>query len=105
MAECERYEKDCIAPLCPESPDLDRCHWFADEPVCTARNYATVDWIQKQRKVAALRPRPEGFFTVAMLQALGRIGKGLRGADPDTEDSEQHWMEGRARRKKSYALV
>ncbi len=95
--QCSRYE-GCDAPLCPLADDLRRITWFPSEPVCPLRKHARLPWLRKQRRIQALRRvNDEGFFTVAMLEAVSKVRNGLAGADPnDGLLAEARWLQARS---------
>jgi len=95
--QCPRYE-GCDAPLCPLADDLDLITWFPDEPVCPMRKYARLPWLKKQRRIQSLgSTNAEGFFTVAMLETISKVRKGLVGAAPDNGlVAEARWLQDRA---------
>jgi len=86
--------------LCPmaEPGDLDKYHWFADESICPSKQFGTLPWIRKQRTIQKLGITSDaGYFTRRMLEAVARVTKGLKGADPDLCNSERKWMKERKR--------
>jgi len=87
--------------------DIDKHHWFPDEFVCTSRQFAGLAWLKTQRKIARLRLGPDaGYFTRPMLEAVTRVVRGLRGADPDDGlRGEIHWMEKRKDARRQHAVV
>lgn len=87
----------CSAPLCPlDEQSLARGIWYCDEDICRARQFARVPWVRTQKKMAKVKASDEFFFTVAMLNSIGRVSKGLKGANPDASpDAERQWLEGR----------
>ena len=59
-----------------------------------------MSWIRKQRRIAKLQPGPEtGYFTKPMLDAIRRVHKQVRGANPDMKNSEERWLHTRTRAK------
>lgn len=97
---CPQYEKGCICQLCPMENDIDKHLWYPDESVCSSRQYARLPWLKTQRKVAKLHLGPDtGFFTVRMLEVIGRVSKGLQGVDPDSPGSEQRWLAARVSKR------
>ena len=95
--QCRHYDT-CSAPLCPlDESSLERGVFYLDEEVCSRRGMPT--WVGKQRKlakVAAKTKSPDsGFFSVRMLEAIQKIGRGVRGADPADSDSEEKWLKER----------
>jgi hypothetical protein len=96
---CNLFEKCKTpeAPLCPLQEDtIKHGVWYADEAICAARQFRDLPWIKKQRQIAeALLTADDGFFTVRMLLALKRITPKLKGAIPETTDSENQWFQNR----------
>ena len=88
--QCRAYES-CAAPLCPKDVDVGRCLWFPDEPVCALRKVP--DWVRKQRRIVRLPSTDVGkYFTLYMLNATRRIGRGIQGADPNHADADKVWV-------------
>ena len=86
--ECRRFEL-CEAPLCP----LEPCGiWYADEQICTARQFQTKKWVQKQKKIAKVATADNGFFSIPMLECVGRVTKQITGGNPDVWESEEKWL-------------
>lgn len=96
-AQCPKYE-GCDAPLCPLAPDLCNHVWYPGEAICPLRKYGSLSWIRRQRRIQALSDADaEGFFTVAMLETISIVRKGLVGADPDNGPrAESRWLEARS---------
>jgi hypothetical protein len=93
--ECRRYE-DCGAPLCPLNFDeLEKEVWYPDEEICTARKFARMSWVRKQKLIARKYGSAERYFTVRMLDSITRVAKGIEGANPDSPDGEESWFEHR----------
>lgn len=88
---CKHYD-NCAAPICPMDEDSLTGIWYPDEEICQSRQFATLDWIRKQKLIARKHGSVDGFFSVAMLQALERVNKGITGANPDEPDSEAKWV-------------
>ena len=95
--QCKLFkDKDCEAPLCPLEDNPLRI-WFADEWVCRARKFQSLPWIKKQKRIVKLGLTiDDGFFTVKMLNSIGRLTRSIKGADPDDFDSEAKWLKQRA---------
>ena len=50
-------------------------------------------WVRKQRRIARLpNTDPGKYFTIYMLNAIRRIGPGLKGADPNHADADKVWV-------------
>ena len=86
---CEKANA-CRAPLCPLDGEEATYHyvWYPDEPVCTAREFQELQWIRRQRDVAAKSRSRDGFFTLKMLQPLWTISEAIRGMDPDSTGAQ-----------------
>ena len=90
---CSMYNR-CSAPCCPLH-DLTKSIWYANEQICRKQEFTTVHkFIKTQRKIARRSGQnPDiGYFTYDALCNMGRIYRGIRGANPDRGVS-------RARRK------
>src|SRR5512136_77185 len=92
----------CQAPLCPlDAQSIQHGIWFADEAIC-CKCHQSERWIAIQRRIAKrTQDRARGYFTVAMLDALGVAGRAITGLDPNVRDggtSEKAWV-GRKGRK------
>ena len=100
---CNLFEKCQTpeAPLCPiQENTVKHGIWFADEPICRAKQFQTLPWIKKQRLIAKLRlTREDGFFTVRMLDSLRMIPRNLKGANPDDWNAESLWLKQLAERR------
>jgi hypothetical protein len=93
--ECRRYE-DCGAPLCPLNfAELEQEVWYPDEEICTARKFARMSWVRKQKLIARKYSSADRYFTVQMLETIARVTKGIEGANPDSPDGEESWFEHR----------
>ena len=92
-SDCPRYEW-CTVQLCPvaEPEELDKQNWFPDEPICPLRRFSALPWIKKQRKIRRLLDEDAGCFYKPMLDAITRVTKGLRGIDPDSDESVERWL-------------
>ena len=103
MIDCPSYEL-CSAPLCPLNEDsLREAVWYPDEDVCRKWHIGRqCRWVRVQRKIARL-PDPErrGYFTHAMLDAVGKVSKGINGIDVDKrgdkDEQEATWIAKRSR--------
>lgn len=96
-AQCPRYE-GCDAPLCPLQAGLGNHVWYPGEAICPLRKYTSLSWVRKQRRIQALpEADADGFFTVAMLETISKVRKGLMGASPDDGHfADKRWLEARA---------
>ena len=103
MIDCPQYDT-CAAPLCPlDLASLHGAIWYAEEAFCRRAHGGRAPWfIQNQRKIARL-PEPErrGYFTYAMLDAAGKVSKGINGLDVDKrgdkDEQEAAWIAKRSR--------
>ena len=86
--KCKNYNS-CSAPLCPIDDDSEEDMWYPDEPVCSIVEHSKLPWIHKQKMLA--RRKVEGYFTIEMLNMLGRT-KNIKGANPDKVDDDKHWV-------------
>lgn len=102
MIDCQSYE-GCSAPLCPLMADLlPRAVWYSDEEVCRKKGATRLyPWVKLQRRISRLPAKDRGYFTQAMLAAIGRVSGGIVGIRPDTrgdkQDEEQRWIAQRKR--------
>jgi len=88
-SECPSYDQ-CKSPLCPLDPNPGHI-WYPDEEVCHMRN--PPGWVRKQRKIARLpQIDPDRYFTIPMLQAIRRVGRGLRGANAEVLSTDKGWL-------------
>ena len=88
-SECPSYE-GCGSPLCPLDPNPGHI-WYPGEEVCRNRNPA--DWVRKQRKIARLTQiGNDRFFSIPMIQSIHRVGRGLKGANPEKSGAEGKWL-------------
>ena len=94
----------CEAPLCPlDKESLEQGLWYPDEEVCKARKFQTLPWVRRQKRIQKLGLGYDaGFFTVRMLEAIKAIGKGLKGANPDSPDSEESWLKVRTGERQGF---
>ena len=92
---CRHYEY-CEAPICPQ--DLAECGtprgiWYADEEICGLRKFQTLPWVVKQKRLVKLGLTfDDGFFSVNMLNVIGRMKKGIVGENPDSIRPEEQWI-------------
>ena len=88
-SECPSYE-GCKSPLCPFDPNPGHI-WYPGEEVCRSRYPA--NWVRKQRKIARLSQIDnDRFFSIPMIQSIRRVGRGLKGANPDKPRAEEKWL-------------
>ena len=93
------YFQTCNAPLCPEDEQSVKfCSWFPDEDIC--RKAGVGEWVARQKKVrkATDGSWEAGCFTVRMLARRCKIGRGIKGLDPDKGPSwalEDAWLDKR----------
>ena len=94
MENCPNAEK-CSAPLCPlDHPE--RYNWFPDEEICHKRD--APGWVRRQKAIVKAKALPDKYFTVAMLQAISQVRRGIEGVNPDqtleeARKEEQRWIE------------
>jgi len=100
VIECKSFET-CEAPLCPlQKNAMEHGVWYADEDLCRARQFQSLAWIRKQKRISKLGlTADDGFFSVKMLESLNRTTKSLKGADPDNFQSETQWLKQRGERR------
>ena len=82
---CSIYNR-CSAPICPLH-DISKAIWYADEPICSKREFSTTEkFIKVQRRIAKKTKRntDAGFFTKDMLNSIGGVTSKIRGTDPST---------------------
>lgn len=98
MKECNSYLK-CSAPLCPLDENIEEARFFPVEEICTQYNYA---WIRTQRKIAKKTKDATKYFTLKMFKRNCQIKTGIKGLDPDREESPQLkiWMRKHPEKKK-----
>ena len=86
-----RNADSCKAPLCPldTTKSDSRQVWYPDEPICSAREYQSIYWIENQRQIVGTAGSKRGFFTLRMLKATKAVKKGVLGIDPDSLPSER----------------
>jgi len=84
----------CEAPLCPlDDESLGGGVWYCDEEVCRARKFQRLPWVRRQKRIVKLGLGYDaGFFSVKMLEAIRAVGKGLKGANPDSPGAEERWL-------------
>ena len=89
--ECNYFDS-CEAPLCPmDQNSLENGIWYPGEGICRVREFASLNWIQKQKEVNK-KSSEDYYFSVPMLEKLDKIKKGVIGADPNNTKSEANWM-------------
>ena len=77
---CKKFDY-CNAPLCPFDEESLKCGlWYPDEEICRKKG---IDWIKKQKKIARVGTSEDRYFTFGMLNKIQRIGRGIRGEDPN----------------------
>jgi len=69
--------------------------WYTDEDVCATKEFRSLNWVRKQRKLK--KARRKGFFNLEMLEALGN--KTVDGIDPDSNQTVEAWVRERTRRR------
>jgi len=79
--KCPHFES-CDAPLCPEDPNNKLRSWFRDEPICKRRDYSSINWIKKQKRMAKSSKHLDTYYYVEMLPYCGVSTKGF---DPDSD--------------------
>ena len=84
-----RHFNTCSAPLCPQDEASFGCIWFADEEICIRQTVP--DWVRRQRKIAKkVKSWEVGYFTQGMLDHNCVVGVGMKGLNPDSEDSQEN---------------
>lgn len=92
--ECNLFET-CSAPLCPMDNN-EQYIWYPDEDICSLRQFASVNWVRKQKLIAKKHGSVNGFFSVKMLQVIKKVSKGITGANPDSGiDAVKQWFRDR----------
>ena len=93
MDNCPSW-KGCNASICPLEPSsVQYSLWYPGEDICKALAYRQERWYKNQRKINRLFNKgqidDDRYFTYAMLSSIERVGKGIRGKDPDkwTDDT------------------
>lgn len=95
LTECSLFE-ECTAQLCPLEQDLEYHLWYPDEEVCRSRKFSGLKWLKTQKKIAKLKLSPDiGYFKVGMLELIGRVSRGIKGANPDKPRAKDRWLEQR----------
>jgi hypothetical protein len=61
----------------------DTAVWFKDEEICGSLQFRKETWRIAQRKIAKKATNVDTYFTMAMLNAVGMVCKGIRGINPD----------------------
>jgi hypothetical protein len=90
----------CSAPICPmDKYSIKNSVWYPDEEYCKRREYQ-LDWVKKQKKIAKLKPDPDKYFTVEMLNSIKRVTKGIEGLNPaqpidKCRKAERTWIKSR----------
>ena len=88
-----RYFEDCEATLCPmDGERLPKIGWYPYEEICRVKKFARLGWIKKQKSISRKYGSLDGFFNLEMLEAIGRVRKGIEGANPDDWDSPKKWI-------------
>ena len=77
--QCPKYDI-CFAPLCPRDMNTGAT-WYPTEPICSRKEYATLDWVHNQKKIIkAVRPKDKDtFFTITDLSNIRRVVAGIAG--------------------------
>jgi hypothetical protein len=94
---CPKFE-DCSAPLCPlDESSLKNGVWYPGEEICKARRLQNPDWIRRQKAIVKARAASDKYFTVAMLQAIKQVRRGVEGINPDqplekAKEAERKWI-------------
>jgi hypothetical protein len=94
--DCPRWDS-CSANICPLDL-IDNAAWFPDEEICAVRNFSTLPWVKRQRKIARKVRNKDYFFTMDMLNQDCIITAATEGLDPDadfanTETLIKRWLE------------
>ena len=94
--DCPNFD-DCSAPLCPvDDGSIRNGIWYPDEEICRKRS--VIGWVRKQKAIVKKKPPLDRFFTVAMVEALRQVRKGIEGLNPDqhleqAKETERKWVE------------
>lgn len=75
----------CSAPICPVVTEKDV--WYVGEEICNSPRHCKIPQVRMQRKIAA--KKLSGYFTWEMLSRGCIVGRGMKGLDPDKDQSEQ----------------
>ncbi len=100
---CPSYQK-CSAPICPlDSTTIDKAIWFPSEDICHIRN--TLQWVKTQRKISKVKAPTDRYFTLAMLESINRVQKGISGISPEQntnklKEVERTWITSRQHQNK-----
>jgi len=93
---CPKFD-NCNVPLCPlDESSIRNGIWYpGQEDICHRRG--APGWVKRQRAIVKTKAPSDKFFTVAMLQAITRIQKGIAGIDPnqpitEAKKEEQKWI-------------
>ncbi len=82
----------CGAPLCPEDQTLKESVWFPSEEICNKSNAL---WVKNQKKIAS-KAKDDSLtcYTFEMLNRNCKIGKAIKGIDPDKDQDieEAKWL-------------
>jgi hypothetical protein len=79
-----KYCNECNAPICPlDAESLNNSLWYSDEDICKVKKFNTLFWVSRQKKIKFLSITPDTYFTTEMLSRKFRMGKKLKGLDPD----------------------
>ena len=87
--ECKYFET-CSAALCPKDPHPKR-YWYVGTDIC---KFSDTDWVKTQKKIQALKPPSNQYYTEKMLKSIGRVSKDITGlvCDGYSEWREQEWL-------------
>ncbi len=84
-----KYFNDCSSPICPLDKNKNECVWYPDEEICSLRKFATLLWIQLQKKVIRKTPDNNKYYTFEMLNRNCIVAKRMLGLDPDRDREQQ----------------
>ena len=101
--ECRHFDS-CSAPLCPlDSSSLGGGLWYPDEEICRVRKFQQEQWLKNQKKLKKVGNLDSGYFTKEMLDRRLIVRKGIKGIDPDKDESRQlkRWLSEHPDRKPS----
>lgn len=88
---CNNINK-CSAPICPsDQQSFGTAIWFPDEEIC---NQVNDTWIKAQKKIKDKAKDSTTCYTHKMLSRNCKIGKAIKGIDPDKdiEAEEVKWI-------------
>jgi hypothetical protein len=102
---CSKYDPEtgiaCSAPICPLFGWSDT--WYADEEICSNKEYSKELIVQNQRKIAKRSRDHDTYYSAVMLGHSFIIKSGIRGLDPDRakyqNSDERTWIRSHPEKK------